>query len=348
MSHAVSTDHFWPASLPGGRALLYTVIARSGGLSAARVAIYDLDAKTSTPLLSGASNAVYVPSGHLAYVAGGALWAVPFDPDRLTTSGTPVPMLKDVVTTGNGAGIFDVSPNGTLAYGHASGFDPFARTLSWIDRQGKIEPTGAPPHPYSQPKISHDGTRVVTSTVRNPESNIWVWELSRRALTRVTTDAALEFQPDWSPDDRWIVFSSNRESGFQNIWRQASDGTGAPERLTSAPRAQNAPQFTPDGTRIVFGHPSPSAGDEVDMMELRLDTKEVRPLLQSLFNDGGTLSPDGRWLAGMSNRSGMTEIYVYPYPDVRAGRWQVSFGGADYLCGPATAASSSFFRRTGR
>ena len=97
---------------------------------------------------------MYVPSGHLAYIAGGALWAVPFDRDRLTTSGRPVPMLKDVVTTGNGAGIFDVSPNGTLAYGHASGFDPFARTLSWIDRQGKIEPTGAPPHPYSQPKNS--------------------------------------------------------------------------------------------------------------------------------------------------------------------------------------------------
>ena len=320
-------DHLWPVPLPGGRALLYTVIARSGGLAAARVAIYDLEAKTSTPLLSGASNAVYVPSGHLVYVAGGALWAVSFDPDRLTTSGTPVPMLKELVTTGNGAGIFDVSPNGTLVYGHAPGFDPLPRTLSWIDRQGKIEPTGAPPHPYVQPKISHDGTRVVTTTVRDPEDNIWVWDFLRRALTRVTTDAALDIQPAWSPDDRWIVFSSNRGNGFQNLWRQAADGTGTPERLTNTPRPKNAPEFTPDGTRIVFGHLSPSLDDGVEVMELRLDTKEVRSLSQSLFNEGGKLSPDGHWLAGVSNRSGRAEVYVYPYPDLRAGRWQVSFAG---------------------
>ena len=167
----------------------------------------------------------------------------------------------------------------------------------------------------------------MTTTVRDPENNVWVWDFSRRVLTRVTTDAALEFQPDWSKDDRWIVFSSNRTSGFQNIWRQASDGTGTPERLTNARAAHNAPEFTPDGTRVVFGQTSPVRGDDVDLMELRLDTKEVRSLSQSLFNDGGTLSPDGHWLAGMSNRSGRSEIYVYPYPDVRAGRWQASFAG---------------------
>ena len=86
-------DHLLPTPLPGGRALLYTVIARSGGLAAAEVAIYDLDTKRSTSLLSGATNAVYMSSGHLAYVAGGTLWAVPFDPARRTTSGTAVPVL---------------------------------------------------------------------------------------------------------------------------------------------------------------------------------------------------------------------------------------------------------------
>ena len=111
-----------------------------------------------------ASNAVYVPSGHLAYVAGGALWAVPFDPDRRTTSGTPVPVLKDVVTTGNGAGIFDVSPNGTLVYGHASRLRPVGSNTE-LDRSTREDraDSGARRTPISQPKISHDGTRVVTT-----------------------------------------------------------------------------------------------------------------------------------------------------------------------------------------
>ena len=104
--------------------------------------------------------------------------------------------------------------------------------MSWIDRQGRREPLPAPPHPYSQFRISHDGTRVVTLSDREPEQNIWVLDLSRHALTRVTTDAALDIKPAWMPDDRWIVFASNREGGTQNLWRQAADGTGAPERLT--------------------------------------------------------------------------------------------------------------------
>ena len=129
-------DHLWPSQLPGGRAILYTIVARSGGLGAARVAIYDLDANTSTPLLSGASNAVYVPSGHLAYVAGGALWATPFDSARRTTDGTAVPVVEAVVTTGNGAGIFDVSPNGTLVYGHGPRLRP-VRSNTELDRSAR-------------------------------------------------------------------------------------------------------------------------------------------------------------------------------------------------------------------
>ena len=318
--------HLWPQLLPDGRALLYTALARTGGLPAARVRLLDLQTNASSDVLAGASNALYVSSGHLAYIAGATLWAVPFDLDRRATFGTAVPVLKSIVTTGNGAGLFAVSRNGTLVYAHASGFDPLAATLNWIDRQGRVETIPAPPRPYAQPQLSHDGTRVVAATVRDPEVNLWVWDLTQRILTRITTDAALDLQPTWTPDDRWIVFGSNRGGGRQSLWRQASDGTGNPERLTQAAFLHGAPAVTPDGQHVLFSELTADGGG--DTMQLTLATKQVTPVLHDRFQEiHAEISPDGRWLAYDSNRSGRLETFVQPYPITGSARWQVSTEG---------------------
>jgi eukaryotic-like serine/threonine-protein kinase len=319
--------HLWPELLPDGRSLLFTVFPRTKGLAAAKTVLYDMASRTSTDLLFGGTNAVYVSTGHLAYVANSSLWVIPFDLKRRKTTGQAVQVLNQIVTTGNGAGDFAVSSQGTLVYAHASGYDPFARTLSWVDRRGRREPLAAPPHPYLQIRISHDGTKVVTLSDREPENNIWVLDLSRHALTRVTTDAALDIQPAWTSDDRSIVFASNREGSTQNLWRQAADGTGAPQRLTYPPGNQGGPAPTPDGRRVIFATPS-GAGDN-DLMEMTLDgTRQVRALANSHFNEAsGELSSNARWLAYMSNRTGRPEVYVTSYPDTTRGRWQVSTAG---------------------
>jgi serine/threonine-protein kinase len=318
--------HLWPQLLPDGRGLLYTALARTGGLAKAKVRLLDLQTNTSSDLLDGATNAMYVSSGHLAYVAGESLWAVPFDVDRRATFGTAVPLLKEVVTTGNGAGLFAISSNGTLVYAHASGFDPLANTLNWIDRQGRVETIPAPPRAYAQPRLSHDGKRVVATNVRDPEVNLWVWDLTQRILTRVTTDAALDVQPTWTPDDRWIVFASNRGGGRQSLWRQASDGTGNPERLTQAAFLQGAPSVTPDGQHVLFSELTVDGGG--DTMQLTLATKQITPVLRDRFREIlAEVSPDGRWLAYNSNRSGQAEVYVQPYPITDRARWQVSTAG---------------------
>jgi serine/threonine-protein kinase len=153
-----------------------------------------------------------------------------------------------------------------------------------------------------------------------------VLDLSRHFLTRVTTDAALDIQPAWTWDDRWIVFASNRDGGTQNLWRVAADGTGAPERLTHPPTPQASPSPAPNG-RLLFGTPS-DAGDP-DLMEMTLDDRrQVRPLVRTSFSENlGAVSPDARWLAYTSNRSGRAEVYVAPYPNTEAGRWPVSTVG---------------------
>jgi len=258
--------HHWPQLLPDGSGLLYTALARTGGLAAAKVRLLDLQTNTSIDVLDGASNALYVSSGHLAYVAGATLWAVPFDLDRRATFGTAVALSNEVVTTPNGAGLFAASTTGTLVYARASGFDPLARTLNWIDRQGRVETIPAPPQAYAQPRLSHDHSRVVAVNVRDPEVNLWVWDLTQRILTRITTDAALDVQPTWTPDDRWIVFASNRGGGGQSLWRQASNGTGIPERLTQAAFVHGAPAVTPDGRHVLFSELS--SDDGADTMQL--------------------------------------------------------------------------------
>jgi dipeptidyl aminopeptidase/acylaminoacyl peptidase len=276
--------------------------------------------------LPAATNAVYLSSGHLAYIAGSSLWVIPFDLERKVTFGTAVPVEKQIVVTANGAGNFAVSSNGTLLYGHASGYDPFARTLTWLDRQGRREPLRAPPHPYLQPRISNDGTRILSTSDREPENNIWILDIASGILTRVTTDARLDFMARWMPDDQSVVFTSVGLRGQFGLWRQVANGRSVPEQLSHPPVAEGDAVPTPDGKRLIFSAASPTAYN--DLMELTIDTGQIRPLVQTSFNETlGELSPDGHWLAYQSNRTGRNEIYVVPYPNAAAGQWRISTEG---------------------
>ena len=319
-------DHLWPEILPGGRAVLFTITSQTGGLDAAQVAVRDLRTGTQKVLLRGGSHGHYVASGHLVYVAAGTLRAIPFDPNRLETHGTAVPVLPRLAVTSTGAGDFAVAADGTLVYVDAPGsLAANARTLVWVDRTGKEEPVAAPPRAYEHPRLSPDGTRVALSS-SDQENDIWIWDLGRATLTRLTLDPGQDQFPLWTPDGRRIIFSSNRD-GQPNLWWQAADGTGAAERLTTSSNAQFLNGITPDGTAVVFNETTPTMGR--DLLQLALDgTRRVTPLLQTKFDErNGIVSPDGRWLAYESNSSGPFEIYVRPFPNVGGGQWQVSTAG---------------------
>jgi Tol biopolymer transport system component len=149
-------------------------------------------------------------------------------------------------------------------------------------------------------------------------------------VTPLRREAAREQQPSWSPDDKWILFASDRTSGgLLDIWRQSADGTGEPEFLVKGA----SPSVTPDGTRLIFSTRSPGA-DNNDIAEMTLDGSQmVRGLVETPFDEeGAKISPDGHWLAYQSNRSGQREVYVSPYPNVETGRWVVSTAaGSDPL-----------------
>jgi len=320
-------DHLWPEVLPGGHAVLFTITSQTGGLETAQVAVRDLRTGSQKVLLRGGSHGHYVASGYLVYVASGTLRAIPFDQTRLETHGSAVPVLSRLVTKDTGTGDFAVAADGTLVYLDAPGgvAAANARTLVWVDRSGKEEPVAAPPRAYQHPRLSPDGTRVALSSL-DEENDLWIWDLRRATLTRLTLDPGQDWFPAWTPDGRRIVFSSNRGGSF-SLWSQAADGTGAAERMTTSSHVQFVTGITPDGTAVVFSEASPTMRG--DLLQLALDgTRRVTPLLQTRFDErNGIVSPDRRWLAYESNSSGSVEIYVRPFPNVGGGQWEVSTTG---------------------
>jgi serine/threonine-protein kinase len=175
---------------------------------------------------------------------------------------------------------------------------------------------------------------------QDQDNDIWIGDLSRATLTRVTFDPAFDGYPVWTPDGRRLVFGSAR-AGQLNLYMQAADGTGSVTRLTTSANGQHPTAITPDGTRVIVSEltlmrqrdlrlltlatTGPTAGqDRADSVE----PSRVEPLLETRFEErGGIVSPDGRWLAYESNSSGRFEIYVRPFPQVGDGQWQVSSAG---------------------
>ncbi len=324
------TDHYWPEILPGGRALLFTVIPlnTAGNPDASQVGLLDLQTGVRRILLNGGSHAHYLSSGHLVYAAGGTLRAVPFDLASLEIRGAPVPAVPTVVTQSTGALDAAVAGNGTLAYvngGDRGNPSSSPRTLVWVDRQGRETPIPAPPRAYVSARLSPDGTRVAT-WASDQDSDIWLWDLRRGTLTRVTFEPGIDNNPAWTPDGRRLLFSSAR-AGARNLFWEAADGTGVVERLTESPSQKYQMDVSPDGRWLIFTEANPKTAE--DLMQLELGgSHQATPLVQSSFSERNpVISPDGHWLAYEADDSGRLEIYVRPFPEVNRGRWQVSTAG---------------------
>ena len=315
-------SYVWPEMLPGGRAVLFTIVATTGGLDADQVAVLDLETRAVTVVLRGGSHAHYVPTGipngHLVYTAGGTLRAVPFDLARLETRGTAIAVLPRLVTKTSGAGEFVMSTDGTLAYVDAPDATSAANTLVWVDRQGREETLGMPANVYFQPRVSPDGKRVAVA-IEGRGNDIFLWDLARRKLSQVTTDPASEFpkfSPVWTRDGRGLLYFLSPAAG---LFLQPIDRTGTAEKIGAGLPSG----VTPDGTRVIF---SPG-GRDLMMMTLE-GAHHVEPLVQTPFNErNGVVSPDGRWLAYESDSSDQFEIYVRPFPNVSAAQRLVSTAG---------------------
>jgi eukaryotic-like serine/threonine-protein kinase len=315
-------DHLWPQFLPGSQAILFTVTALTGGADASSVAVFGLGTGQWKTVIRGGSQAQYVPSGHLVYVAGGALWAIGFDAARQETVGSAVVVVPQVVTLPTGVAEFDVGRDGTLVYVARGGTSETPRTLVWVDRQGREEPIAAPARAYDSVRLSPDGTRIALE-IDEDARDIWVWHLAHRTLTRVTTDPGLDETPVWMPDGRRLVYTSQVGGALGALVSQAADGTGAPQLIAQGERMRRASDVVPDGSAILY-----SDGTGPRILTLGPNGRS-RALVQPTSGGGGSaaLSPDGRLIAHVGVDSGAPQVFVSAFPNPGEGRTQVSPDG---------------------
>jgi len=304
-----------PRLLPDGRSILYSSIEAGHE----RILVKPPDGGEAKDLFEG-FDAHYIPSGHIVYSLDFVLHAVRFDPARLEVIGGPVPFVE-------GVSDFAVSDSGTVAYiPHSGPGVPFnRRTLAWVDREGKEEPIAAEPGSYLNPRISPDGTKIALSVQVREKVDIWIWDLARQNLTKLTFDPAAEVSPLWTPDGKRVVFSNRGDK--QGVYWRAADGTGKDEFLGTA---HYPGSWSMDGKAMVLTEwDAETLTYDLGIMPLEGDRKLSLLLKEKYSEAQPRISPDGRWMAYTSNESGQNQVYVRPFPEVEGGRWQVSTSGGD-------------------
>jgi serine/threonine-protein kinase len=233
--------------------------------------------------------------------------------------------VTDASITGVGAVNLDVSQDGTMTYVRGTFDGSMSRTLLWVDRDGREDPLPAPPRAYAEARISPDGSRIALD-VRDQENDLWLWDVMRATLTRLTFGPGLDRNPVWMPDGAQLAYSTG-EPGQVALRR--FDGTGTPTLFDTGLTLHRPKAVSADGKALVVWEQP--AGRGTDLLTIPMvggSGIRAQPLLESSYNeDNAAISPDGRWLAYQSDESGTTEVYVRPYPDIESGRWQISNGG---------------------
>jgi len=326
----------WPQVLPGGRGVLYTSSRVTGAFNDANLVVQPLPGGAPTVIQRGGYHGVYVRSGHILYVHNGALFALPFDLNRLEAVGASARVIDKIRANAiTGGAHFAVSGTGTLVYMAGPSIGGGA-PLDLIDRQGHAVGLRFTAANWFNPAFSPDGRRLALEIREGPSQagDIWLHE-SGKALERVTTDPAQDGKPVWTPDGERIAFASDRgQAGSPNLYWQRADSNRAPQRLTISANAQQPGSWHPSGRFLAFEELRSATLRDVMILPMEGDEESGwRPGTPTVFVAGPKMdweprfSPDGRWIAYASTESGRWEVYVRPFPGPGASVQVSSAGG---------------------
>ncbi len=323
------TTHRWPYFLPDGHHFIYRIGATSSAARNENNGVYlsSLESQEQRLILRTDTSAAYV-AGHLVFAREGTLMAQPFDEKSFQLTGDAFPIAERVqFDLGSVRAIFSISENGVLAF--QSGFARGNAQLTWFDRSGKQTGQVGERDFYGQPRLSLDGQKLAL-VILDPQAggtDIWLYELARNVPTRFTFDPAFETWPLWSPDGSQIVFTSNRK-GQYDIYEKPSSGAGSEEVLFESNENKATTSWSADGRFIAFVNTDTKANTKQDLWILPLfGDRKPFPFLQTQFDEfNAQFSPDGRWIAYVSDESGNNQVYIAPFPGP-GGKWQVSRSG---------------------
>ncbi len=323
-------SHRWPSFLPDGRHFVYcnrSAVRENNGIY-----LGALEGQDKRRLLGDDSNVVYAPPsphggpGHLLFARAGVPMAQPFDAEKLQLAGEAFPVADQVgYDVSRSWGAFSVSENGVLVYSPTSSSP--SDQLTWFSRDGTRLGSVGSPGAHGQPWLSPDEKAVVVDQL-DPQagaSDLWLIDLSRDISSRFTFDPKNEQSPAWSPDGSLIVFTSDR-GGPYNLYQKLSTGAGQEEPLQKSASAQMPDDWSRDGRFLLYRALDPKTRMDLWVLPLVGDRKPI-PVLRTEFNEvSGRFSPDGKWIAYVSDESRKNEVYVQSFP-LSGGKWRISTNG---------------------
>jgi serine/threonine protein kinase/Tol biopolymer transport system component len=317
------TSHYFPQFLPDGRRFLFLVL--SSKEEARGIHVGSLDSQDTRFLLGTEVRAAYAEPGYILFLRGGTLFARALDVSSLEWRDEPVRIADSIAyNSANGRTTFSVSETEVLAYrtGGAGG-NPLTQ-LIWFDREGNRQGTVGPPGYYGSVALSPDGKRVAATLTGESEiENLWIVELSNNVFSRFTFGRSRDRSVSWSHDGKRIFFSSERD-GMVGLYQKLANGAGEPDLFLDSAELKRLGSSAPNGD-LVFGSQGVKTG--WDLWVLSQGGTEPEPYLRNEFQETeGQLSPDGHWIAYVSDESGRSEVFVSAFP-TPIGKWQISTDG---------------------
>jgi Tol biopolymer transport system component len=332
-------SHFAPLFLPDGKHFVY--LRRSRVADNSGIYLGSLDSQPEQQGLKklAATNysPVFAPSpdsnmGYLLFLREDALMAQSLDLVTLEMTGEPV-RIADHIGAAFEFGYFGASANGVLAYRSGNVGGLAYGQLSWFDRQGNNLGLAVAPGMYLSHTLSADGTRVAFTRLDVANEDIALFEFARNTFTRLTSDPAPDTSPVWSADGTRVAYASARQSGVA-LYQKTAGGGGEEETLlagSGVPRELD--DWSRDGRFLLYAEVNPKTKSDLWVLpmppEKANEARKPGVYVASEFNESqGRFSPDGHWIAYVSDESGKAEVYIQPFPPTAgAGKLTISNGG---------------------
>jgi serine/threonine-protein kinase len=321
----------WPVVLPGAKGIVFRTRRANQAIGDFQILAMPLPAGEPHVVMRGVF-ARYSPTGHLLVItADGKLVAVPFDLDKLAVAGPPIGLLEGIgIETGGFATNLALSATGTLVY--TTGSATRARQPVWVTRDGLESPVDSSWQPQgviAAFALSPDARTLAVELQQSGNGEIWVKQIPVGPFSRLTFGDTSNIRPTWTADGRSLVYVGNAGTNGGTPTSRRADGTGTAETLLRSPFAFGQAFETKDGRWLVLRRSYFEAGSG-DIYAVRKGDSTLVPLATSPATEGkAAVSPDGRWVAYVSDESGVTEVYVRPFPDAASARWQVSIAGGN-------------------
>jgi serine/threonine-protein kinase len=318
--------HCWPEVLPGNRHVLLTIWSTT--VHSAKIAALDLETGRIQELVDGATTARYSATGHLLYSQSDALVSARFDPESLQLKEPATVVLEGLsIIPERGYVQYALSNNGTIVY-LPGDLDTAKRELVQVDVEGALAALPVENRFFRNLNVSRESRRAAVTILDGPRSDVWITEIDRGPLRRLTFDG-FNIEPVWSSDGKWVAFASNR-SGAHNIFLRAADGGGEALRLLESELHQYPESWSPDGSSLLFNTYHPDTGNDLWLLEVGADGSveaPPQPLIETPADEvEASFSPDGRWVTYSSDITGRWEVFIQRVPG-DGGKWQVSTDG---------------------